>query len=122
MKTFLTVDEQKDIDEVSVKIKEKIVAFIKQKYCIELTNIDFLVKQVISVVMYEMSERSNVKKGNMLKAAEKWFALSGIKTSFRGHSVYGFARSCDYYNYTIVVPKRKLVTNFKYWLITKLLK
>lgn len=122
MKTFITNDERKDIEDISVEVKEKIVTFIKEKYHVELCNIDWLVQAVIKSVLAGMAKHSDVKNGNMLKAAEKFYLASGIKTKFQEHSLYGFARSMDYKYYTVTIPKHRMVTNLKYWLVKKLLK
>ena len=121
-KTFLTEEENKLIEEISVDTKRRIVSFIKNKYCLELTNIDGLVQTIVKNVMVFLADSKNKKNGNMLKEAEKWYRLSGIKTEFHKHSIYGFSRSFDANNYTIIIPKNKLLTNVKYWLAIKIFK
>lgn len=121
-KTFLDERERELINGISLSVKSQIVDFIKKKYCLELINIDRLVENIIKNVIVRMGSDYNNKNGNILKSAEKWFSLSGIKTEFYKHSVYGFARSFDALNYTVIIPKKKVLTNFKYWLATKLFK
>ena len=120
-KTFLTIEESKSIENLKVVVKSKIVSFIKTKYNLELVNIDYLIQSIISMMMSAFAAQSNHKNGNMLKQAEKWFILSGIKTDFQRHSVYGFARTLDAFNYTIIIPKGKILTGIKYWIAKKLL-
>lgn len=118
-----TIIEQKDVELMEEMVKDtkrRIVDYIKGKYCLELTNIDDLVKTIVRNVMVVTADNYNQRDGNMMKAAEKWFLLHGINGEFHEHSIYGFSKMMDANNYTVIIPKHKVLTKLKYIIAIKL--
>ncbi len=120
-KTFLTKSESELIEKTHAQIKEYIVTWIKNKYCLELCNIDSLVQNIMKIMVNDKVPYTQTKHGNMLRMAETWFKTVGIKTGeFHNHSVFGLAKMIDYNYHCIFIKKHTPMTKFKYWLLTKL--
>ncbi len=102
------------------KIKNTIQKFLKNKYCLDVTNIDYLVNSIISQIISALDSEDNCENLTCTKAGKKWYDLSGIKTPYKRHSVYGFCRSLDRDYYVVIMSKKNILSKFKKFILRKM--